>query len=229
MLAFTLRMIITDIQKSFRGFWAIFYVSFLLFIAISGFLDIEIYSFIYVIIISFSSLIPNITKIFYVLPLGSKILRRYLLLRSMVLSLLFIAVGGIMSILSIRWPLPSIEKGWLRIMAYVTICILLSLTNIGASAKTNNKRNTIILLFITILIVGNFISAIFLINFKIQMLISILAIVVCEALLIVGLKKVNLTDYVEPAFYGIYTKSWRDYQKKQVAEAERRKTGNNTV
>lgn len=229
MLAFTLKMIITDIQKSFRGFWVIFYFVFLGLIIIAPFYEDDFYALYYVVIILFSALAPQITKIFYVLPLGSKLLRQYLHLRAIVLSLFFIIIAATISLLSLRWSVPCLEKGWLVIMSYAMICILMSLSIQGDTAKKNNEQNsnqikkkyTMLLVFVIIMISASFISSMFLINFKIQLLINILFIIFSEALLIIGLRRFNLENYVEPMSYGIFSKAWRDQQKEQFAEAKR--------
>lgn len=231
MLAFTLRMIITDIQRSFSGFWIIVYFSLLGIITVGPFFEDNFYVLYYVVIILFSVLIPRITKVFYVLPLGSKLLRRYLHLRSIVLSSLFIVAGTIMVLISLKWPVPSLEKGCLMIMSYVIICILMSFATIGETTKKNSKQNhkkyNIVFAVIIIILSGSVISALFLINFKIQLLISILFAIISEALLIIGLRMINLINYVEPVYYGILTKGWREQQRvrqiKQFTDAKRGK------
>ncbi|NLO08840.1 MAG: hypothetical protein GX129_03110 [Clostridiales bacterium] len=222
-------MIITDMQKVFRGFWVIFYFIFLGIISVAPFYEEDFYALFYVVIILFSALEPQITKIFYVLPLGSKLLRQYLHLRAIVLSSFFIIIAATISLLSLRWPVPYIEKGWLVIISFVMICILMSLSIQGDATKKNMEQNnnqsskkyTILLVFVIIMISASFISSMFLINYKIQLLINILFVIISEALLIIGLRRLNLENYVEPVSYGIFSKAWRNQQKEQFAEAKR--------
>lgn len=228
MLVFTMRIIITDIQKSFRGFWIIVYFALLGFITLTPFLDQDLLILFYVTVIIFSAMVPRITKIFYALPLGNKLLRRYLHLRSVLLASLFLVMGGIMTLLSLIWPVPSVEKGWLRIMSFIVICIIMSLSNRGETTIKSNKRNTIILGLVIVLVVGNVINSIFLINFRIQLIISLISIIVAEVVLIVGLRGVKLVNYVEPVYYAFPTKAWRNQLRMQVADSEDKKPGQGT-
>lgn len=223
MLAFTMRMIITDIQKSFRGFWIIVYFALLGFITFTPFLEDDLLFVIYLIAIIFSALIPHITKIFYVLPLGNKLLRRYLHLRSALLTFLFLIMGGIITLISLKWPVPSIEKGWLRIMSYVIASRILSLSNRGEVVIRSKRKNIIISIFLIILGAGNVLNSIILINFKIQLLMSLISIIIVEILLIIGLRDVKLANYVESVYYAFPTKAWRDQQRMHVVDSENRK------
>lgn len=223
MLAFTLRMIIADLQKSFRGFWVIFCFVFFGIISVLPFFEDDFYVLFYLVILSFSALLPHITKIYYVLPFGSKLLRRYLHIRAILLSSLFIAIGIIISLLSLRWPVPNIEKGWIMIMFYVMIIIFMSLSNKEVTGNKNKKKNTIIFVLVIFLSIVNAINAMFFLYFKLQLLISLLSVIFAEVLLIIGLKSVDLTNYIEPVYYGVFAKSWRE-QYKQTATKEIKKS-----
>ena len=228
MLAFTLRMIITDIQKSFHGFWIIIYLLLIGYITLTPFYSDEFFSFIYIAIITFSSLVPQITKIFYVLPFGSKLLRKYLYLRVIVLASLFIIVGGTMTLIFGIWYEPNLERGSLAIMFYIQLTILMNLPSIIAATGKNNKKNTKnIVLFILVCAVGA-VNAAFLISFKLQVLISAFAIIASEAMNIIELRKANLMNYKEQIYYGLYTKAWRNQQRILAANAEKKKSGQDT-
>ena len=204
MLAFTMKMILTDIQQIFRGFLIIPYIVFLGFITVVPFFERDFFLFLaYMIILSFSALAPHITKIFYVLPLGRKLLRRYIHLRVIILSSLLILEGGIITLISLRWTVPNIKGGWLMIMFYVMLIISMSIFNIEAAYK-KKTRHTIALATVILLTSGNLISAMFSINFRIQLLISIISVIIAEALLIILNRKSELKNYIEPVYYGVF-------------------------
>ena len=200
MLAFTLRMIIADIQKTFRGFFIIPYIIFFGFITVVPFFDNE-FLIVYMIMLLFVALVPQITKIFYVLPLGRKLLRRYIHLRVIVLSSLFLLEGSLMTLISLKWTIPNIKGGWLIIMFYVMLIIFISIFNIDAAYK-NKIKNNIALVVVIVFTLGNFISSMFFTNFKMQLFISIISIIIAEALLIMLIGKAELINYVEPVYYG---------------------------
>lgn len=200
MLAFTLRMIIADIQKTFRGFFIIPYIIFFGFITVVPFFDNE-FLIVYMIMLLFVALVPQITKIFYVLPLGRKLLRRYIHLRVIVLSSLFLLEGSLMTLISLKWTIPNIKGGWLMIMFYVMLIIFISIFNIDAAYK-NKIKNNIALVVVVVFTLGNFINAMFFTNFKMQLFISIISIIIAEALLIMLIGKAELINYVEPVYYG---------------------------
>lgn len=227
MLAFTLRMIITDIQKSFHGFWIILYLFLFWLITVGPFFE-DSFFYIYMIMIVFSAFVPHITKIFYVLPFGSKLLRKYLYLRVIVLASLFIIVGGTMTLIFGIWYEPNLERGSLAIMFYIQLTILMNLPSIIAATGKNNKKNTKnIVLFILVCAVGA-VNAAFLISFKLQVLISAFAIIASEAMNIIELRKANLMNYKEQIYYGLYTKAWRNQQRILAASAEKKKSGQDT-
>lgn len=225
MLVFTLKMIIADIQKTFRGLWIIIYFILFGIIAVMPFFEEDFYVLYYLVIILFSTLVPQITKVFYVLPLGRGLLRRYLHLRTIILSSFFILVGSIMTILSLMWPVPNLERGWLMVTSYIMMCIVLSLIVVTESLKKinheNSKKPTIAFVFAMIMLFISIISALFFINFKIQLIINIILLIISEAMLIIRGRYIYLKDYVEPMYRGLYTKAWRDQQKKQYAEVKR--------
>ena len=200
MLAFTLRMIIADIQKTFRGFFIIPYIIFFGFITVVPFFDND-FIIVYMIMLLFVALVPQITKIFYVLPLGRKLLRRYIHLRVIVLSSLFLLEGSLMTLISLKWTIPNIKGGWLMIMFYVMLIIFISIFNIDAAYK-NKIKNNIALVVVIVFTLGNFISSMFFTNFKMQLFISIISIIIAEALLIMLIGKAELINYVEPVYYG---------------------------
>ena len=202
MLAFTLRMIIADIQKTFRGFLIIPYIIFFGFITVVPFFDNE-FLIVYMIMLLFVALVPQITKIFYVLPLGRKLLRRYIHLRVIVLSSLFLLEGSLMTLISLKWTIPNIKGGWLMIMFYVMLIIFISIFNIDAAYK-NKIKNNIALVVVVVFTLGNFINAMFFINFKMQLFISIISIIIAEALLIMLIGKAELINYVEPVTSGVW-------------------------
>jgi hypothetical protein len=218
MLAFTMRVIITDIQRSFRGFWILFYFLLFGFITVEPFLDSNVTIFLAnLIIILFSVLVPRITKIFYVLPLGSRLLRRYLYLRTILLSSYFIIVGSFMTLLSHRWHGINVEKGWLMIMLYVMISILINLTYMVDSTSKKDRKYITAIIIATALSITALINVVFIINFRIQLTIDIIFVILSAVLFIIGLRRVNLVNYKEPINYGLYTKAWREQRTRQRA------------
>lgn len=224
MLAFTFRMIIADIQKAFKSFWIIIYIGLLTGLIIIPYYGNFVYPFSYVIFIVFSVLEPHISKVFYVLPLGSKLLRRYLHLRSLLLAMFFLVVGGVVVLSSQVLNVSYIEKGWLMTMLYIQLSLLLSITHTGIIMRKNNVYKNIVLGCLIIMLVGSAINAIILVNFKLQLIISIIYVLIYEALLIIGLRKVDLSNYVEPRYYGLLSNVWKA-QKKQIATSDMKGQG----
>lgn len=215
MLAFTFKMIITDLQRSFRGYWIYLYFLLLGFITVGPFLEGNIMIFLTnLIIVLFSALVPHISKIFYVLPLGSRPLRRYIQLRAIILSSYFILMGCIISLLSLKLTQIKVERGWLMILFYIMLSILINMTNLEVvTGRKINKNKVLIIAFG--LSAGLFINAVLLINFKVQLIISILSVIISEVLIIILFRGANLTNYVDRAPVGLYTRAWREQLKKE--------------
>lgn len=207
MLAFTLRVIKADLQRTFRGLWILLAVILFGLLVVLPFYGYAMYFLSYTIFIFFSALIPNITKVFYVLPLGNKLMRKYLHLRAIVLASFFLMTGGVLTAISKLLHVPYLEKGWLMIMAYVQMCILLSF--IDSKLTRKNKKSYICFILVIILVFFNLLNAIILINFKLQLSFSILCIIISELLLIIRLRKVELGNYVEPSLNGIFARAWK--------------------
>ena len=208
MLVFTLRMIIIDIQKIFHGFLIIPYIIILGFITELPFFESGFLLLAYMIILSFDVISTHITKIFYVLPLGRKLLRRYIHLRVIILSSLLLLEGGIITLISHKWTVANIKGGWLMTMFYVMLIIFMSISNIEVAYK-KRTRNIIAFVAGIVLISGNLINAMLSINFRFQLLISIISVIIAEALLIMLNRKSELKNYAEPVYYGLFSGAWR--------------------
>ena len=178
MLAFAIRMIITDIQKTYCGFCIILYLLFLGMITVIPFIETDFYHF-YMIAVVVSGLQPHITKVFYVLPLSNNLIRRYLHLRTIVISTFFIVVGCIITLISQKWKIPNIEKGWLMILFCVMLSILISLTAIRVTMIKNKEKHTIVITLVFILLTVGLINTVVLFNFKLQLFFNFFSIMIC--------------------------------------------------
>ncbi len=193
MLRFTLKMMIADLRSTFKGFSILFYLGFLGVITVLPFCTDNPLSFSYFIIIVLSYLTPQLPKLLYVLPLGSKTIRRYLHLRCLLSALLFISAGGIMTYISTFKPVPYLKQGWLLMLFYSQICLLMGLVYM----KAGKKKNNIIITAIIVLLIGNLINSVFTTNFILHLRISLGFILASELLLLIGLKSIQLNNYTE--------------------------------
>ncbi len=114
------------------------------------------------------------------------------------------------------------------IMFYVMLSISINFFNTRVTIGKSKKRQALLLAPSIILFSAGLLSAIFIINFRIQLLISLAFIFVIEILFIVWLRGIELTNYTEPIYYGLFTKAWRDQQRLLTAEAESKRAEHNT-
>lgn len=199
MLAFTLKVIIADIRRAYQGYWVILYVVLLGATAIAPFYTDAFYNLSYVIYIVFLSLMPQMTKVFYVLPLGKKLLRRHIHLRALVLATFFLIIGGGMYVISQIYEVPNVHRGVLMTMFYMQLCIILSFV----STIRTFKENKLLIITIALLLICNISNSLISIHFPVQLYIGIVSVIISEIMLITRLGKIELYNYEEP-IYGFF-------------------------
>lgn len=195
MFLFTIRMMIVDLHVDYKGSWIYVYLGLL-----SLVIGLPFYasdnSFQLASFFILSSLAPRLPKILYVLPLENKEIRRYIHLRCIITVFFLSSIGGIFTLISLKYPVPYLEQGWLALTFSVQVCLLLGMINI----KTGKKRPVLLNFLNGILFIGNFINSLVLANFKIQLLISIGFMLASEILLFFRVKAYKLGNYTDGHF-----------------------------
>lgn len=193
MLRFTIRMMLADLNRVFRGYWMLLYLSLLCLVIVLPFCSDNIYSLSYLIMIVLSYLAPQMPKLLHVLPLGVRAIRHYLHLRSLLLLVLFLSIGGIMTYLSSIWPVPYLKQGWLILLFYSQVCLLMGLIHINAE----KRRTYPVIAACIVLLIGNLINSLFSTNFMLHLRISIGFLLASELLLLLGLQSVRPENYTD--------------------------------
>ncbi len=206
MLTFTFRMMITDLQAVFKGFWVLVYFGLLSCFICLFYITDNPYAFLYVAFIVLSFLIPQLPKMFYVLPLGNKLIHRYLHLRGILSAILLLSIGGIISLLSIRYPIPHPEQGWKTLIMMIQTCILMGMVHV----KTIKGRTALLITLLILLFIGNFVCVILIKDFQLMLIVSFLFLLATDILICFVLKVVQLKNYTEPVYgYFKYNKKLR--------------------
>lgn len=196
MLRFTIRMMIVDLHVDYKGFWIYVYLGLLSLVIGLPFYASNTSFQLYVSFFILSSLAPQLPKILYVLPLENKEIRRYIHLRCIITAFFLSSIGGIFTLISLKYPVPYLEQGWLVLTFYVQVCLLLGMINTKAVKKMPVRLNFLI----GILFFGNFVNSLVLANYKIQLPISIGFILASEILLFFRLKTYKLGNYTDGSF-----------------------------
>lgn len=215
MLRFTIRMMLMDLQTVFKGLWVLLYFGVLCCFISLFFITDNPFGFLYVAYIWLSFLIPQLPKMFYVLPFDDKLIRRYLHLRGILSSLLLLSIGGIISLLSLRYPVPYPSQGWRVLIMMVQACMLMSMIHI----KKRKGRTAVIITLMALLFVSNFICVIIIKDFKLLLFISFLFLFITDLFVSYALRSVHIENYTEPVYgYFNYYKNLR----KDLQEGGRR-------
>ncbi len=200
MLSFTFRMMITDLQAVFKGFWVVVYFGLLSCFICLFYITDNPYTLLYVAFIVLSFLVPQLPKMFYVLPLGNKLIRRYLHLRGILSAFLLLSIGGIITLVSLRYPIPYPLQGWRILIMVVQICMLMSLIHV----KTSKGRTTLLLTLLALLVAGNLLCVILMKDFILLLFISFLLLLATDIVTWFVLKAVQLTNFTEPVYGYFY-------------------------
>lgn len=200
MLRFTIKMILTDIQAVFKGFWAIVYFGMVFCLISLFFLSDSPLSFLYIIYIVLFFLIPQLPKLFYVLPFDDKLICRYLNLRGILTAFLLLMIGGCITLVSLYEPVPYLEQGWRILIVIIHLCLLMGTLHV----KSPKGRTMFLLILLFLLFVTNISLAIFVRSFVLFLKIGSLIMIITDLIVIRVLKAVKLRNYVEPV-YGYFS------------------------
>lgn len=215
MLRFTFRMMLMDLQAVFKGLWVLVYLGLLSFFIYLFFITDNPYSFLYVAFAVLSFLIPQLPKMFYVLPFDDKLIRRYLHLRGILSSLLLLSIGGIVTLVSLHYPVPYLEQGWRILIMIIQICMLMSLIHV----KARKGRMAVFITLLLLLFLGNFVCVIIIKDFHLLLIISFLFLIITDIFVVYALRSVHLENYTEPV-YGYF--SYNKKQRQEIQEGGRR-------
>ncbi|MGF7143773.1 hypothetical protein HNQ56_002200 [Anaerotaenia torta] len=205
-----LHLLIADARVGFREGWLFLYLIVPAFLSSLVFLSDNPYTYLYLIIILLSLLIPQLPKLLYVLPLDNKTLRRYLHLRCLLTALLMLSTGGIFTLISRLDSIPRLEQGWQMISLFAQLCLMMGLYH----TKTKKRHRALIYSLCCILILGNIVNFLLVPGFSLQMVISTGFLLASELLLFFCLRSFRLGNYTEP-FYGYISLSKNPRPKKQ--------------
>lgn len=196
MLRFTIKMMLTDIQAVFKGFWAIVYSGMIFCLISLFFLTDNPFSFLYITMIVMNFLTPQLPKLFYVLPFDDKMIRRYLHLRGILASFLLLIMGGCITLVHLYRPVPYPEQGWRFLIMMIHLCLLMSIIHV----KAPNGRTKFLLVLIFLLFVTSVAFAILVKSFVLFLKLSGLNIIIIDLIITRVLKTVQLRNYVEPVY-----------------------------
>ena len=199
MLPFTIRMMLMDIQAVFKGLWAFAYLGMVFCLISLFFLIDDPFSFLYVAIMILSFLVPQLPKMFYVLPFDDKLIRRYLHLRGVLTGFLLLAIGGCITLLSLIEPVPYPEQGWRILVIFIHISLLMGTLHV----KAPKRRTRFLLILLILLLLINIILAVVVRSFVLYLQISSIILILTDLLMSIVLRSVQLRDYVEP-IYGYF-------------------------
>lgn len=191
-----LHLLMADMRISFREAGLTLYLIILVFVSCLVFLVEHPYSYLYVVMMLLSQLVPQLPKFLYVLPLDNKTLRRYIHLRCLFSALLMLSTGGIFTLISLRYPIPHLEQGW-RMLSFITqLCLMVGLYH----TKAARKHMVLIYSLCGLLLLGNLVNLLFVSSFKLQMAISAGCILASDLFLAFCLRSFRLGNYTEPIY-----------------------------
>ncbi len=213
MIRFTFKMMLLDLQSLFKGYWILLYLAFLSFSLSSFFISDNPLTLFYVSFVCLSFLMPQLPKLFYVLPFDKRLIRRYLHLRGLLSCLLIFIIGGLITLISLWDPVPYPEQGWRSLILFAQLCIMLSIAHV--KAPDGKKRKVILLVTLSILqVIVHLVCLIAIKDVTIMLAVSFLLLVSNDLLVYRILNFVELKNYTAPVY-------WYNYNNKKLRQNTR--------
>ena len=198
MFLFALKMCVADLKRIYHRFWwvALFFMALMI---IGPLCSAEMYAFTYIIVMMIALLIPRISRIHFVLPLGEGQMKKIFVYRLLIVCGTMILIAAVFIGIRVLTHRPWEVKGLFWILGYISWFLMGS--EIGVMRLGNGKGNKMgvgRVIAIVLGVIGWFVGLIVIDYLAIEWMLGI-----CFILLLIAIGCV--VDYIKKAKIDNYT------------------------